>query len=405
MRKFLVYQITSRRNYDVASIINNNNQLSKLVTDFYNLPDTFFNKFMSRVNPKFNTSFSKYSNNSIPDKLVKRNLFAGLIYRIFLKYFNKNKHHLGIRISSKILYFSVKNIQNYDAIYGYDTCSLEIFKRNFNHKFLVLEQCVAPRNSQVEMYEILQKKYQVNFGDHILNCKKFKLVEEKEWEFANKIICPSSYVKQELIKQGLNPSKIEVIPYGFTNSVEKQKINYKIENCTQRNNLNVLFVGNEALRKGVLDIIEVANKLILNTEISFHIVGKIKEELHEFNISVFPDNVKFHGKLSKNQLEVLYLQSDLFFLPSYLEGSALVIYEALSFGIPTLTTYESGSVVDNNVDGFIVKVGDVKNMVNKINELFYNRELLKKMSFAALEKSVLHTINEYNLRLINSVNK
>lgn len=404
MRKFLVYQITSRRNYDVAEVLNSKRQLSFLVTDFYSLPNNKLDRLVKTVSPRFYNYFSKYRNKSIPENLIKRNLVSGFVYRFFLKYFSKEKQNKGIRISSKLLSNTSKSLLNYNAIFGFDTCSFEVFNLNAGSKELILEQCVAPRGSQISMYKVLQEKYNVDFRRHISNCENFREVEEKEWKLANKIICPSEYVKQQLMLQGVSASKIDIVPYGFSNNIETSKINSKIINCDKKDTLDVLFVGHEALRKGVLDILEVAGKFNSESNIRFHFVGKIEQELKDFNKLNYANNVIFHGKLAKLDLEELYLKSDLFFLPSYLEGSAVVIYEALSFGIPILTTFESGSVVENNINGFIVNVGDIENMSSKINLLFNDRNLLKKMSFEAYNSSREHTIVKYNQRLINSIN-
>lgn len=404
MRKFLVYQITSRRNYDVAEVIHSKDQLSKLVTDFYNLPNNKFDKLLRAIYPRFYVFFSKYRNANISDNLISRDLISGIIYRCCLKFLDKTKHNIGIRWSSRLLNRTSRTVKSFNAIYGFDTCSLEIFNENYVKKYLVLEQCVAPRNSQIKMYRTLGKKYDVNFDQHVLNCKNFQKVEEKEWELADKIVCPSNYVRQELIREGVVAAKIDVVPYGFSNRIETKRIDLKISNCEIKKEFDVLFVGHEALRKGVLDIMAVADKFTSDSHIKFHFVGKIQDELKEFNIQEYPKNVIFHGKLGKLELEELYLQTDLFFLPSYLEGSALVIYEALSFGVPILTTYESGSVVKNNEDGFIVRVGDIEEMYAKISLLMAQRSVLKQMSIAAHKSSSEHTIDKYNLRLINAIN-
>jgi glycosyltransferase involved in cell wall biosynthesis len=403
MKKFIVFQITSRRNYDVAEILNANNQLKRLVTDFYSFPNSYFDRIIKLLVPKFHVFFLKYQNKNIPNSLISRNLFSGFCYRFFLKYLKKKNQSLGLRIASFFLKQNTLKINNYNAVYGFDTCSLEMFL-NKEMCYLVLEQCVAPRRSQIRMYQTLHKNYNINVNENISNCKKLKKVEESEWKLANKIICPSNYVKNELLKAGIKEDKISVIPYGFSNEVSYDLVKTALSQRTYDEIFNILFVGNEAIRKGVVDIIQIAFQLEENKNIRFHLVGKIKDELVKFGITDYPKNVIFHGKLNKTKLYSLYSKSHLFFLPSYLEGSALVNYEALSFGLPLLTTHEAGSVINNEINGFIVEPGDISSMINRINQVYLNRKLLEEMSLSALEKSTNYTIQKYKDRLLSVIN-
>ena len=50
--------------------------------------------------------------------------------------------------------------------------------------------------------------------------------------------------------------------------------------------------------------------------------------------------------------------ADVFAFPSLFEGSAVVTYEALACGLPSVVTPESGSVARDGVDGFVVPSGD-----------------------------------------------
>ena len=49
--------------------------------------------------------------------------------------------------------------------------------------------------------------------------------------------------------------------------------------------------------------------------------------------------------------------ADVFVFPSLFEGSAVVTYEALAAGLPSVVTPSAGSVVRDGVEGFIVPRG------------------------------------------------
>ena len=51
--------------------------------------------------------------------------------------------------------------------------------------------------------------------------------------------------------------------------------------------------------------------------------------------------------------------ADVFVFPSLFEGSAVVTYEALACGLPSVVTPAAGSVVRDGVEGFLVAPRDV----------------------------------------------
>ena len=51
--------------------------------------------------------------------------------------------------------------------------------------------------------------------------------------------------------------------------------------------------------------------------------------------------------------------ADVFVFPSLFEGSAVVTYEALAAGLPSVVTPSAGSVVRDGVEGFIVPRGEI----------------------------------------------
>lgn len=401
MKNFLVVSLTSRRNFDVASFLEDKGILYKLVTDFYYKKGKTISVIYDLIFSLRGYHFKKYRNIKIQDKNVLRNNIAGFLFRILLT--KKRSKSFAIKISILLMkYKSLFRIKTseFDIIYGYDTCSLEFFKKYYNSKTLILEQCVAPRKEQLKLYEEFERKYKLHFSSLKEDLKKLQIREEKEWAFAKKIVTPSNYVKSKLIECGVPENKVEVIPYGFTNLLSQDKIINKINYKSYQNHLKLIFVGNDTLRKGIIDIIDLAECLI-DYNLSFDIVGDLDMQLINYLRPKTPKNINFTGKLNKEQLSKLMLSSNVFIMPSYLEGSAMVNYEALSFGLPLIATFESGSNIINEKDGFIVKPGDINEMIEKILYLNNNRDILKQMSLNAFELGKSNSLENYKYKLQN----
>ncbi|MBU6179926.1 MAG: glycosyltransferase, partial [Verrucomicrobia bacterium] len=92
-----------------------------------------------------------------------------------------------------------------------------------------------------------------------------------------------------------------------------------------------------------------------------------------------------------------------FLLPSICEGSATATYEALSQGLPVVTTFNSGSPVVDGETGFIVPIRDVESMVDALEALAADRGKLAQMSEAAIRQSRSLNIASYGTRLMQAI--
>lgn len=174
------------------------------------------------------------------------------------------------------------------------------------------------------------------------------IVLSKQWK---EII--SDYTDNQNIQIVYNPIKIHE-----QNSLEKPLF---------------LFMGRLGKRKGVFDIFEAGKNVNQEAIIDLYGDGEIDKTLA-------PDNVKIHTWVSGKEKEDIFKNAGVLLLPSYNEGLPISILEAMSYGMPIISTPVGGilEAVENNVNGFIVDCGDTKALADKINELC-NKELRQKM--------------------------
>lgn len=123
----------------------------------------------------------------------------------------------------------------------------------------------------------------------------------------------------------------------------------------------ISFVGHVQRAKGILEIIHAAKEL---PEITFKIAGPISGEISKIEK---PKNMVFLGVLSKQEVKILLQESDLFLFPTYTEGFANALLEAMAVGLPIITT-PVGANVDmlESMGGVIVEVGNSKDIVDAI---------------------------------------
>lgn len=225
--------------------------------------------------------------------------------------------------------------------------------------------------------------------------------EQKEWELADVILCPSNYVLMELSKAGVPPHKLRLVPYGVSSPL-KSKVEAAIQDrrARPRDKLRVLFAGKIWLGKGILDLISAAQKLG-NRGYQFVAAGNLTVDPR--HLPDFRASILHLGNLSPDELTREYIRADCFILPSYLEGSATVAYEALAWGLPVVTTHSSGTVVEDGLSGFVGGAGDVNFMVSSLRRLRDERGLLERMGANAWNRSLSFTLEEYKARLLGAI--
>lgn len=225
--------------------------------------------------------------------------------------------------------------------------------------------------------KILNKEYKKRgMLDQIVNPEEIKnqvkIIEQFDY-----VMCPSDFVYDSFLEAGFSKDKLFKIPYG----VDLQK--FKIVKKTHKK-VRFIFVGSIQIRKGVQYLLKAWDELKLNNA-ELIIVGRVysdaknivnKYKRHEsINFIGFDTNPNKHLK-----------SSDIFISPSLEEGSALTCYEAMASGLPLIATYNTGSVIRDKKDGFIIPAGNTNILKEKILYFYNNFEAVKKMGINARKR-------------------
>lgn len=200
-------------------------------------------------------------------------------------------------------------------------------------------------------------------------------------EISDLYLCPSQSVARDLANlPSFDSRKARIVPYGLSGVLKRRP---------QPELGRVLFAGTAGLRKGIPYLAEAARILKQRkTGIDIVVAGAVSS-----TIRFRPEtrDLIFLGKLDREQMADEFARADIFCLPSLAEGSATVIFEAMAFGIPIVTTISSGSVVENGVEGYIVPERDGKATADAIERIYSNRERRGEMSKAALRTAVRYS--------------
>ena len=214
-------------------------------------------------------------------------------------------------------------------------------------------------------------------------------------------ISPSKNTDEFLNYYGVSNDIIYRYPFSSLkkNEILKSPINYK-EKKRIRKELNikekklVLSVGRFIPIKGFDTLIK--SSAFLSEDIAICIIGgQATAEYIELVSKHKLTNLYFFNFKNKDELKKYYKAADLFVLPTRGDIWGLVINEAMSFGLPVITTDRCVAgleLIENYKNGFIIPINDEKKLAQKINLIFLNENIRKTM-----EKENIKKINNYTI--------
>lgn len=213
-------------------------------------------------------------------------------------------------------------------------------------------------------------------------------LERQTWAAADHVTCPSAYVRDGLLRQGIPEAKISIIPYPIDNSA----FPFIDRRGRDERRLTVGFVGSVGLRKGAPTFLEVARSRPRDG-LHFVMVGPIA--LPQAEIGTLREHVTLTGQVSRGEVQKYLEQFDVFFFPSTCEGSAGAVMEAMATGLPVLTTPNSGTVVRHGIEGFLCASDDVAGFTRYLERLCNDRELRLRMGRAACRRARMFDLDHY----------
>lgn len=149
--------------------------------------------------------------------------------------------------------------------------------------------------------------------------------------------------------------------------------------------VNFLFMGRLGKRKGVYDLIEAA-RYITAPNVKIHLYGdgeieQVRKKIEEAGVS---ERVQLQGWISGGEKENVFRAAQVLLLPSYNEGLPMSVLEALSYGMPVISTPVGGTpdAVKDGVNGYLIEPGNAKALAEKIDALAQSETLRRSMGEA-----------------------
>lgn len=395
----VVSQLGARMHYAVPKILAREGRLGHFFTDICGTKSwpALLQKLPPRLLPQAVKRLAGRVPSGIPSELITDFPLFGLrsgIRRLRIENAIEETSHAvwaGSRFSSLV---ASRGFHDAAGLYAYSGDALEQMRMAKSQGlWTAVEQMIAPRTVVETIMAEEMRRFPDWAGPPARNpfADIFAERERAEWQLADCIVCPSEFVRDHVVKEGGPAERCVVVPYGV--DAEER---FGPAGRTP-GPLRVLTVGEVGLRKGSPYVLQAAERLGAGARIRMVGPDRLPPPLRRR----MGRSVELRGIVPRREIDAEYHWADVFLLPSLCEGSATVVYEALAAGLPVITTYSTGSVVRDGVEGLVVPERDPQAIVEAIRHLGENEALRAQLSENARRTAREHTVEKYGRRLLD----
>lgn len=409
--KVRIVQIGARKNYVVPSALARANILESLCTDFYNTPalSRYAGCYLSFLG--FRSIAKKLQGRRAVDvssQQVHKFVIAGLRkWRVVSKARRSGQFYQAQLVGSRLFCSAVAQfpMDGVDAIYAFSSAALEVFQKAKKKGILcILDHETAPaalEDAKVrEGLELFPAWAVKPSSQSIAELTEYSERQRQECELADLIIAPSTYCRA-LIEQFTQYSRdsIETVPFAvaeqFMQPPPRKDINDK---------LRVLFVGDDALRKGLPVLVSALRMCSLENIVAR---GIGNWSLSSFGWSEARSVMKCLGPVPRIEIQEHFKWADVLVLPTFSDTMGVVILEAMASGATVITTPNSGGpdMFQDGTEGFVIPTNDAHSLATRLECLANDRQKLAKMQSLCAERVQEFSLQRYQESLIQVIQR
>ena len=397
-------QMGAREHYAIPKVLFDQGNLSYFITDFWVKPQSILKYLPKSLFPHLRQRFAQ--------ELTSASVFQFNRSLIAFELKHKIKRTSGWELiilrnqwfqeqSLKALEDIAANSTSPITVFAYSYAALKIFRFAKKQGWqTVLGQIDAGKYDEQLIGEEHQR-YPISGNNWQAAPQEYWENWQQECQLADQIIVNSKWSSEALQIAGVPENKLKIIPlaYNSQNKVNDFTRTYPPV-FSEKRPLRVLFLGRILLRKGVIKIFE-AIELLQNEPIEFWFVGSVGMKIPE-KILTNP-KFKYFGSVSRNMTAKYYRDADVFLFPTLSDGFGLTQLEAQAWQLPIIASKFCGTVVKDNVDGFILKTLTGQEIATYLRHCLNNPALLAEFANRQSQNIDNFSLSELgkNLKSIN----
>jgi glycosyltransferase involved in cell wall biosynthesis len=393
----------------VLKALNDHHLLSLFMTTIANFENSPFDKLskyplFAEVSRRTYDSGLRSKTIVYPYDEVLRWLFSKLNWQYFIRH-EKGRFSIDQVITRIDKYLANYILHEYfpkmQAIYAYEDAAY--------HSFLAANKIGLKKIYDLPIGYwraandyILQEKERwpewANTLTALKNSEKKCLKKDKELEMADMVLVASNFTASTLQLAPFKPNNIRVIKYGFPDVNANARDYYSGKD----RKLKCLYVGGLTQRKGIADVIFAADHF--SDYIELTIVGqKTTNDCVPLNHALKKHH--YIPYLPHHEIIKLMRTHDVLLFPSLFEGFGLVITEAMSQGLPVITTNRTagGDFIEHDKNGWLITPGKTSELINIITYLLDHPDRIEICGRNAIQTAATHSWVNYGDQVVAAV--
>lgn len=399
MQRYVVALIGARMHYAIPRMLNESGMLERLYTDI--VANKGWPRLLKLLPERYLPLASKQLSGRIAQGIPVEKITAFPGFAV--DYWRRRQRTRSIAEENVTYLWAGKKFcekvvaHGFDratGVFVFDSAGLEILQAAKRLGLrTVIEQSVAPREL---VFRLLAEEHSrfPGWEPPLPGAAEVEILvsrEREEWALSDVILCGSEFVAEGIGDCGGPRARATVVPYGVDSRFSRNE-----PRTLAKGPLRVLTVGEVGLRKGAPYILEAARQL--GNEAQFRMIGPVG--LTAQAARAFSEIIPLGGPVPRVEMRSQYDWADVFLLPSICEGSATVAYEALAAGLPVICTHNTGTVVGDGVEGYVVPIREPAAIAEKLSYLKAHPAVAKEMSANALKRSSEFSLDKYRERLL-----
>ena len=270
----------------------------------------------------------------------------------------------------------------------------------YQAKTVVYGSIAAKLNGISEVYPLIAGLGSIFRGEGFKNKLVKTIMKIEYWvacKCSKKVFFQNQDDKNEFIQNGIVNDEMTVIINGSGVDLGKLKPTQLPENPA------FLFIGRLIKDKGIMEYLEACKEVkAKHPKVRCLLVGPFDSNpsaLKPKELKPYLESgvIEYFGEQS--DVRPFISQCSTYVLPSYHEGTPKTVLEAMAMGRPIITSDAPGcrETVIEGLNGYLVKVKDIKGLTNKMEYLLSNSDICKNMG----QESAKMARGKYDVKIVN----
>lgn len=401
LNPWICCQLGAREHFSIPRALHQSGQLLSLITDAWvspqslvaALPHPTFKSFRERFHRDLSTAkVHAFTPSLVRFELIQKLSRTGEWQRILER--NRWFQHHGVNqlqeIAKKNQSFTELN-KPLPILFAYSYAALDLLRFAKDQGWNTVLGQIDPGFTEER---IVQKEYDRN-SNYASSWQPAPPQYWENWqqecELADQIIVNSTWSAQGLHLAGIPPEKTRIIPLAYEIPTSSSNFERVYPSAfTPDRPLRVLFLGQIILRKGIIHLLQAAEKL-QDQPIEFWLVGSQGIAISQFNLP----KLRWLGAVPRSEVSYYYQNADVFLFPTFSDGFGLTQLESQAWKLPLIVSKYCGEVVKDRVNGFVLSEVNKNTIIEALLFCLKNPDRLEQWSQNSVD------LNQFSLPSLN----